>query len=157
MTSRRRFRSVVFSIAIGLLLAPGCAGGGGEARDAGEDAGGDDVEMHDLTLIGSDFEEHEGAVVHIAVVQDDPTEVMHRATVTVADGGFEVTYAGVLEPDRFVNAHFYIDVNESGACDAAPDDHGGTNSIPVRANGDVSYPLRDQHSETRVHDCAHFE
>lgn len=97
-----------------------CAGDDTDPTDGDTDTNG--AMTYDLTVNGTGFDPHNGQTLELAVLTADDTIVDVQST-TVENGAFTFSWTGALEEGESYKVHYYADLNESGGCDAPPDDH----------------------------------
>jgi hypothetical protein len=106
----------------------------------------------EMTLMGYP---HDGMDVELAVVEAGTTNVVLTLGGTIA--GMELVLSdmsGALTDGASYDIFWYVDVNESGGCDAPPDDHSW--EMLAQAAGGTGLTTSHTHDGNWVDVCANF-
>ena len=149
--NRSRLAAPVIFTTVALALGfSGCDSSDSGGKDAvtdtqgGADNPGTDIDDHGekftLVVSGTGFSPHEGQVLTVAFLEAGDNSAKGTQSTTVTDGGFSVTFPGVLEAGRAYTVKYYADLSGNGTCDAPPADHGWSESVPA-VTGKVTLPV----------------
>jgi len=117
--------------------APGGAGGaGGTAGGAGGGSGGSATggggsggslppcngNTCDLVFSGTGYGMYDGKTFYFGVIQQGQMGLVAQGSLVIANGTVSGSLPGALTKGLAYNLHYFVDLNDDGACDANPTD-----------------------------------
>src|SRR6478735_7833134 len=108
-------------------------------------------EMHSFSVSGSGFDNHNGQILHLVLLEDGVAKV--RGQVTLQGSGFAFGWHDVLQKGKVYAISYYADKSANGACDAAPTDHVWHADVAL-ADADVEMEV--EHNPNFAPVCADF-
>jgi hypothetical protein len=102
------------------LVALGCKGGGDPDTD---DTDGSGAPTYALTVTGTAYDPHDGAVMHLALFDADAAELVDVEDADISGGAWSWNATGVLIEGVSYVVAWYVDLDADGDCDVPPTDH----------------------------------
>jgi hypothetical protein len=115
-----------------------------------DDTGSASVDF-EMTLMGYP---HDGQNVELVVFEAGTANVVSSLGGTIAGMELVLSDTGQLQDGGSYDIHWYVDVNENGACDPPPDDHAW--GMLEQVAGATGLSLSHVHDANWVDACGNF-